>query len=208
MRPVNETNVRIPWWKGWIDRATVLVAIAAAAIAGLQWFEMRRTLLVDQRAWVSVVLPPSFPLEGAAIPASFQITNTGKTPAKQIEGDIVATVLKKGEEPSFDLGTGHPHSRIFVGAIFPNGPINSTIPISRYGPYSAETIVPTPELRQAIASGESFIIFYGRITYVDVFGIPHWTSFCTVSGSGMGDIKKCVTYNDVDNNSGPIFGFH
>jgi hypothetical protein len=46
----------------------------------------------------------------------------------------------------------------------------------------------------------SFIVFYGRITYVDIFGTSHWTSFCTRAGSAMGDLKKCVTYNDADTN--------
>jgi hypothetical protein len=68
-----------------------------------------------------------------------------------------------------------------------------------YGAQTPETFVPTPELRQQIANGESFIIFYGKITYVDVFGASHWTAFCTGSGSAMGDLRKCLTYNDVDN---------
>jgi hypothetical protein len=109
-------------------------------------------------------------------------------------------VLKKGDEPSFDFSTGHPHNEIHAGAIFPNGPINVTIPIVRYGAQGPEAIVPTPSLHQEIANGESFIVFYGKITYSDVFGTSHWTSFCTGSGSAMGDLKKCVTYNDVDNN--------
>jgi hypothetical protein len=195
----NNRDDRARWWKKWFDRAPFLLAITAA-FAGLQWYEMRQALLVDQRAWVSVVIPLNFPLEGSSIPASIQITNTGKTPAKDIAGDIFASVLKKGEEPQFDFSTGHPHNRIYAGAIFPNGQIKVTIPVVRYGPQTAETIVPTSELRQEIANGESFIIFYGKITYVDIFGSSHWTSFCTGSGSAMGDLKKCLNYNDVDNN--------
>ena len=190
---------RTSWWKILLEVAAVVVLVVYTTFAGLQWEAMHDALLVDQRAWVSVVVPPSFPLEGSSIPASIQIANTGKTPAKDVEGDIVATVLKKGEEPTFDFSTGHPHNRIRAGAIFPNGPINVTIPVVRYGPQTAEAIVPTPKLRQEIANGESFIIFYGRITYIDIFGTSHWTSFCTGSGSAMGDLKKCVSYNDVDN---------
>lgn len=179
---------------------TFLALLFSTGIAGLQWYEMRHALQVDQRAWVSVVGPPSFPLEGAAIPASIQIANTGKTPAKHVEGDIIATVLKKGEEPSFDFSTGHPHNKIRTGVIFPNGPFNVTIPVVRYGPHSEETIVPTPQLRQEIATGESYIVFFGKISYVDIFGISHWTSFCAAAGSAMGDVKKCVSNNDVDDN--------
>lgn len=182
------------------ETATLIVAVSAVLFAGLQWYEMRKTLLLDQRPWVSVVGPPNFPLEGAFIPASIQIANTGKTPAKQVQGDIVATVLKKGEEASFDFSKGHAHDRMYTGAVFPNGLFNITFPVVRYGPQTSETIIPTPELRQEIANRESFIVFYGRITYLDTFGTSHWTSFCTGTGSAMGDLKKCVSYNDVDNN--------
>ena len=190
---------RAPWWKIFLEVVAVLLLIVYTTFAGLQWEAMHDALLVDQRAWVSVVVPPSFPLEGSSIPASIQIANTGKTPAKDVEGDIVATVLKKGEEPSFDLSTGHPHNKLYAGAIFPNAPINTTIAIVRYGALTPETVVLTPELRQQIANGESFVILYGRITYDDVFGASHWTAFCTGSGSAMGDLRKCLTYNDVDN---------
>jgi hypothetical protein len=189
---------RTPRWKIFLEVAAFLTLVAYTTFAGLQWEAVHDALLVDQRAWVSVVVPTSFPLDGSSIPASIQIANTGKTPAKHIEGDVVATVLKKGEEPSFDFSTGHPHNRIHAGAVFPNGLFNITIPLVRYGPKTEETIVPTPELRQEIANGESFIVFYGKIAYVDIFGTPHWTSFCTGAGSAMGDLKKCVSYNDVD----------
>jgi len=194
----NDRTDRTPWWKIFLEVAAVLVLVVYTTFAGLQWESMHDALLVDQRAWVSVAFPSGFPLEGSSIPASIQIANTGKTPAKDVEGDIVATVLKKGEEPSFDFSTGHPHNRLYAGAIFPNAPINTVITVVRYGSQTSESIIPTPELRQQIASGESYIIFYGKITYVDVFGASHWTAFCTGSGSAMGDIRKCLSYNDVD----------
>lgn len=187
-------------WATRRDVAAFVVLVATAGFTGMQWREMRRALLVDQRAWVSVVGPPNFPLDSASIPASIQITNTGKTPGKQLDADVIATALKKGEEPSFDFGKGHPHDRIHAGAIFPNTPFNITVPVVRYGPQAKQTIVPTAEFRQELANGESFIIFYGRISYVDIFGTAHWTSFCTWSGSAVGNLKKCVSYNDVDTN--------
>ena len=190
---------RTPWSKILLEVAAVLVLVVYTTFAGLQWESMHDALLVDQRAWVSVVVPTSFSLEGTSIPASIQIANTGKTPAKRIEGDVVATVLKKGEEPCFDFSTRHPHNKLYAGSIFPNAPINTTIAAVRYGAQTPETVVPTPELRQQIANGESFIVFYGKITYVDVFGVSHSTTFCTGSGSAMGHVRKCLSYNDVDN---------
>jgi len=191
-----------PLWKNVLEIVAVVAGTFYAVLAYWQWHTMHRSLLVDQRAWISVVFLSNFPLEGASIPAPIQLTNTGKTPAKDVEGDIVATVLKRGDEPLFDYSVGHPHNRLHAGAIFPNTPISTAVSLVRYGLQTAEPIVPTPELRQEIASGQSFIIFYGKITYADIFGVRHWTTFCTGSGSAIqsNDLKKCVSYNDVDNN--------
>ena len=164
--------------------------------------ESHEAMIEDQRAWVSVALPASFPLTGTSIPATTQITNSGKTPARGVEGDVVATVLNKGEEPALgDFSVGHPHNRMSMGVVFPGAPIPITITLIHYGPKNGEVIAPDDALRQDIANGNRFILFYGRLTYYDVFGIPHWTQFCTGSGSAMQDnLKKCISYNDVDNN--------
>jgi hypothetical protein len=191
-----------PRWKQILEVVAVVAGTFYAILAYWQWHTMHRSLLVDQRAWISVVIPSEFQLEGASIPAPIQLTNTGRTPAKDVEGDIVATVLKKGEEPLFDYSVAHSYERLHAGAIFPNNPIHTTITVARYGPQIPEPIVPTPEFRHEIATGQSFIIFYGKITYADIFGVQHWTTFCTGSGSAiqLNDVKKCVSYNDVDNN--------
>jgi hypothetical protein len=193
-----DRHERTPRWKIALEVSAVLVVVAYTIFAGLQWEAMHDAWIIEQRAWVSVVVPSNFPLDGSSIPASIQIANTGKTPAKDVEGDIVATVLKKSEAPAYDFSGGHPHNRLYVGTIFPNAPISTTITVARYGPQKAEPITPTLQLRQEIASGESFIIFYGKISYLDVFGKPHWTAFCTASGSAIGDLRKCINYNDVD----------
>jgi hypothetical protein len=173
--------------------ATVVIYIILTCIS-------IKTLRVDQRAWVSVPVPANFPLTGASIPAVTQITNSGKTPAKDVQGDIVATVLRKGDDPTVgDFGLGHPHNRVYVGAIFPGAPVPIAITVVRYGPSASETIVPDDALRQDIANGNRFIIFYGRITYHDIFGVQHWTQFCTGSGTAILDnLKQCISYNDVD----------
>jgi hypothetical protein len=56
-------------------------------------------------------------------------------------------------------------------------------------------------LRKDLETGQSYIVFYGEITYEDVFGKKHWTHFCTGSGAAMQELdtlKKCIAYNDVD----------
>jgi hypothetical protein len=40
------------------------------------------------------------------------------------------------------------------------------------------------------------------LTYSDVFGVEHFTQFCTGSGMGISSdvLKDCLKYNDVDSN--------
>lgn len=157
---------------------------------------------VDQRAWVSIVIPTTFPLNGSSIPIVIQIQNTGKTPATGVEGNYIATVLKRGEKLALDdFRIGHAHNKLYVGALFPNSPVPMTSVVVRYGPSISESIVPDDALRQDIANGNRFIIFYGKITYNDVFGARHWTQFCTGTGVAMLEkLKECIAYNDVDHN--------
>jgi hypothetical protein len=192
----------MPLWKIFLEVMAVVVLVVYTTFAGFQWEAMHDAMLVDQRAWVSVVAPTDIPSQDSSVRASIQITNTGKTPAKDVEGDIDAIVLKKGEGPSFDFNSGHPREHLYAGALFPNAPINIVIPVVQHGSQPAEPIVPTPELRRDIANGESFVIFYGKISYVDVFGRAHWTTFCTGSGTAIqsADLKKCISHNDIDKN--------
>jgi hypothetical protein len=196
------------WWRSpevWTAFGTIMLAvfgIPSVVFLYLQLKESHEAVLEDQRAWVSVAFPTSFPLTGTFIPVGTKITNSGKTPAIAVEGDFVATVLNKGEESTAgDFSVGHPHNRLYTGVVFPGAPIPITLTVTHYGPRAAEAIVPDDALRQDIANGKRFIIFYGRITYYDVFGIQHWTQFCSGSGVAiLGNLKNCISYNNVDNN--------
>ena len=163
---------------------------------------MRRAMRVDQRAWVSVPIPDDIPLTGRNIPVATSIRNSGKTPARNVQGDIIATVVKKGDKPTIgDFGIGHPHEHLYAGAIFPDAHFPITPIIKYYGDHAADVISPDDTLRDDIRSGQRYILVYGRVTYSDAFGIQHWTQFCTGLGAGiMEDLKTCVTYNDFDSN--------
>jgi hypothetical protein len=130
------------------------------------------------------------------------LNNFGKTPARQVEGDIIATELKKGEQPEFDLTKeGHPHNKFYAGVIFPGSPFPLSINVQRYGDKLPVAVSPS-DLRNDLDTGQAYIIFYGRITYEDIFGKKRWTNFCTGTGKAiegeLDTLKKCIRYNDVD----------
>jgi len=182
------------------ERAGIVVGLAVLIVYFFQLRVMQQQVKLAERAWIGYVLPADFPLEGATTPATLQVTNFGKTPARQVEADLIATALMKGEVPSFDFSVGHPHNRFYAGAVFPNSPFPVTINVTRYG--DKPVAISPLDLRKGLESGQYFIIFYGRIIYTDIFDKKHWTNFCTGSGIAMqGEpdiLKMCIRYNDVD----------
>jgi hypothetical protein len=206
--PMSQEIVRrepTPTWWRIVEGLGVVAAIVYAAITWIMWRDSHTNFTSGERAWISVLVPTSYPLNGTSIPVVTQITNSGKTPARDVEWDVVATIFNKGEDPALgDFSVGHPHNHVVAGVVFPNAPVPLALTVVHYGPDSAEPIVPDDTLRQDIANGNRFIIFYGRVTYYDVFGKLHWTQFCTGSGTAIqSSLKKCISYNDVDNTSSP-----
>lgn len=189
----------------WLERVTVFIAVLALLAYFTQAYYMRRAMRVDQRAWISIPFPNSFPLNGTSIPVVTQIINSGKTPAKGLLVDIFVSVFNKGDKPTVgDFSIGHPHERVHApGVVFPRDPVPVNVSVGTYLPEGGkETTVPDEPLRQDIAGGKRFILFYGRATYRDVFDIQHYTQFCTGSGFGTPSevLKACLEYNDVDSN--------
>lgn len=185
-----------------LETTAVFAGLAVLVVYAWQLYVMQRQLRLDQRAWVGFVLPERFPLEGTSIPATIQITSFGKTPARQVEANMIATVYKKGEQPNFNLGIGQAHNRVYTGVVFPNAPFPITIQVKKYNPFPPAEIISPADLSKELAAGTSYIIFLGEIKYLDIFGKPHWTHFCTGTGIAMATeldiLKKCTTYNDVD----------
>src|ERR1700693_2388968 len=96
--------------KDWRVDIAVFISFLALVAYFTQACYMRKAMRVDQRAWISIPFPNSFPLDGTYIPVLTQIINSGKTPAKGLLVDVIATVFNKGDKPTVgDFSIGHPH---------------------------------------------------------------------------------------------------
>src|ERR1700692_4794226 len=134
------------------DTAAAAVFISVLALVAYFWQGciMRRAMRVDQRAWVSIPFPNSFPLNGTSIPVVTQIINSGKTPAKGLLVDIVATVFNKSDKPTVgDFSIVHPHERLHApGVVFPHDPVPVDSFVGTYLPEGGkEPTVPDEALR-------------------------------------------------------------
>ena len=156
----------------------------------------------DERAWIGFKFmegPITFTL-GKSFLVPTQLINTGKTPAKDVHGNIVVGVFKKVESLDFTYSPGHAHYFVQAGTIFPNGTITESFEGIQHDIDKAEAIILTPSLRGELFSGESLLIVYGRMDYSDIFGVKHWTTYCRYVLHPERISDQCTRYNDTDSN--------
>jgi hypothetical protein len=225
----------LSWWEFFL---TVLITLIIAAELGLAIYALEESKLqgevlrdlkdneeraarLNERPWMNVAVGQGQLVDGQPLVMPIQITNSGKTPAKNVQGTIVLNLLHKGEEPGFIYETGHPRYAIDVGMMAPNFPNRlSWAVLPKNLPPSAplKPISVSSVIRQGINDGSLYIAAHGRITYDDIFGKSHWMTFCSYAQNPPitgPDAAKCSQHNDVDKNDwrgsdapGRADGFH
>src|SRR3984893_10945260 len=174
-------------WKLRVEIATALIILAYTVISILLWIANRhanedanRNFRRDERAWMAFSFAAgnlTFTI-GKTFLVPTDLLNTGKTTAKNGEGNIVVQMVETGEDLAFSYTPGHANYRVQAGTIFPGGHITESFEGIRHGTDQAEAIVITKPLFQDIISGRSLVVVHGKITYRDVFGTEHWTTYC------------------------------
>jgi hypothetical protein len=162
--------------------------------------QARGTLRDDQRAWVRLVDIQGIPEVGTIFSVDLVAANTGRTFAKNLTmRAVVELITEKEKEPDFDLeDRGAARKESSVSLLAPNDEYETDIVLRKQ--------TPPHEITQSdldgIRDGNLTIFVHGKMTYDDIFGCAHWTSFCT-------RLKPDLTYasygkhNDVDQNRCP-----
>jgi len=190
-----------------------LVALGTLRTLGQQLGEMQRQtkatlqqMRIDQRPWVLATIGDFTFLQG--VPTfPVKVSNTGKTPARQYRADIVVKRIKNARDPSIDfVYDGVAHLRESMGVMLPNAqPLEIQATEVRMAA-DGKTVEPRgmsdDEALNLIGYGADFVVIYGVIAYQDVFGVDHWTKFCTFASPSHKGVyaQKCTAYNDVDKN--------
>ena len=188
-----------------IRKATWLAVIAAAIYAGitfLQWRDANSNFKQDERAWMAFkFVEGSLTLTiGQSFLVPTELVNTGKTPAKNVHGNIVVGVFRKGEPLDFSYSPGHANYEVRAGTLFPSGKIVETFEAIKHGQEHAESIVFTAPLKDEIFNAQSLIVVHGRIIYNDIFGTEHWTTYCRYVLHPELISEECTRHNDTDDN--------
>lgn len=178
-----------------------------ADLAQKQLTESIALFRTDERAWMGFSFMGGN--LGLTIGQSFlvptELLNSGKTPARQIMGDIVVRVIAKGETLDFDYTPGHGNTayQINAGTIFPKGTIKESFEGLVHGRKEASFDTYKTHIRRIIGL-RAFIAVYGDITYIDIFGASHWTHYCRYVTAPALISEQCTKYNDTDHDEAPL----
>ncbi|MFZ0274435.1 MAG: hypothetical protein WB524_15125 [Acidobacteriaceae bacterium] len=211
---------------GWTDKAIVFLTAGIVFLAWMQWNEMHdsgkqtdRIIDADnrmvtalensnitaqsafaanitqteiaQRAWVYAVALADGPVQaGKAIDIRVQVKNSGRTPAIDVRTVTGRTVVEASEVPDLSLSPPAYKRSQFVT----DGNIN---PDSMN--FSDFVLPVTVEDVDRINTMKVRVYVHGRIEYRDVFGAPHWNTFCFFFLPG-GAFAIYSKYNEMDHN--------
>jgi hypothetical protein len=168
------------------------IGLVAILMIGFQWRAADSVTRIEEAAWINLSFGENAREHVGEFSQSIEITNTGKTPAYRISGESATLLLNKYYVPDFKDETSFT-------------PFLETQPLMVMFP-SQSTIVDSPVANRKvtaaeigdIATGRSFLVTYGRLTYVDVFGDEHEVRFCGVRPQGgpawIGS-QQCNRYN-------------
>src|SRR6267154_1849565 len=141
---------------------------------------------LDQRAWLGFEDVNVTGGLGKPFHFAFKIKNSGKTPAYKVTLQYFIRNMERGQPLKFDYG-GIPTipSRGFI-------PPNGTAFVDR------TNATPDEAEMTRIRTEAKRVYLYGRTAYSDVFGRPHWTTFCTYLTPEANGMSYCSDYNSSD----------
>jgi voltage-gated potassium channel Kch len=152
---------------------------------------------MDQRAWVGPVemVEPQI-REGHTLVFEIIVTNSGKTLARKVSTNVMTKSFPVGARfiPEYPVGKGRqPHEGGAI-VVFPGMKVSLTTP-------PIETL--TKEAIEALRTNRIVLYIFGKITYEDVFGKSHLTTFCyflrpEIGRPQLATISACKTYNEAD----------
>lgn len=193
---------KTPWYVRVLELIALLAGISYAIVTWCMWRDSNHNFTVDERAWMAFKFVGgdiTFTIDKPLLVPT-ELINVGKTPAKNVHGNIVVGVFKKGEALDFSYTSGHASYKVMAGTIFPSGKIVESFEAIKHGQEHAEPIIFTAPVKDELFSGQSFLIVHGRIAYSDVFGTEHWTTYCRYVLHPELISEQCTRYNDTDDN--------
>ncbi len=178
-------------WKTLLEIIAIPFAIGYAIVTYFQWQELHRNFTLDERAWIQIKqIPGTTGLDFKYMSLPLELTNVGKSPARNVRILSRAEVLQRDKAPTFDYGKNDSQATV-VGVLFQGSPQE----------LDWQSAHPMTELQRiSIMSGQNYFVYYVLVNWEDIFGQTHATRFCArvVLTPGITNAKACTDYNDTD----------
>lgn len=198
-------------YQSWQAKRTADATVKAAEAAEQQIKATAEQFRQDQRAWIGVqsmaIRIPMDPEQPIAAQAG--MVNFGKTFAQKVAVDF--SLLFTHEERDIAAYVKHRDPNVSVQGDTPNAAYTASLPPNI--PYPLNVSYQDPantgaslklrkQYRQLLddwlKERKYFIYLYGNISYSDVFGQLHHTTFCGEWNPSVNGFDNCTTYNDAD----------
>jgi hypothetical protein len=147
--------------------------------------ELRAEVHADQRAWIGLTEATVQPLtlEGGGF--TIKLQNTGKTPALDVQVSDVITVEEIGEaagirEPGPSAGNS-------AGTLMPGAGYTTDVWFKT-----------SSDVASSLTHDQLRAVNFVRVTYKDIFQVPHVTKVCFYWHSSLPRVKPCDSYNEVN----------
>jgi hypothetical protein len=138
---------------------------------------------------------------GKIVGQYFNLSNVGRTAALNVHFKIQIQILDKGKEPNFS------YPMAFSGD---TGQLDSAQVAERRTIWVRDSsrkpqFFTDSELADVVKAIDKITFTYGRVTYLDMFGVSHWIQVCRVMEPPIDtitqtSIPKCAAYNKADTN--------
>jgi hypothetical protein len=168
----------------WLQRRAMLGQIDEMQKARQHDREMSK---LEYRAWLQFDGMEGGFAENGALNAKIRIKNSGRTPAKDVHMWYSQEKALAGDKPKFSYTNEYAISHHVVP---PHGHVTLTHGVNTFGV--------TDEQWMKIERDELFVYLHGKITYKDVFGYPHWLTFCFFYNNNSGTFRVSDYHNETD----------
>ncbi len=161
-----------------------LEAAAGNAKAGIR--ATQAAMRLDQRAWMGITAVSGKPEEGKPFDISISFKNSGRTPARHVVMYGMYDPSPRGGKPRFPLENSVANK---LGEIPPNGDRNFVLHPNqgvKLSKIDVDTVLGIT------------VWVHGRLTYDDVFGRPHWLTYCVSMMGDSGVYGFCDEHNESD----------
>jgi hypothetical protein len=191
--------------------AAFLAAFGYAGISFFQWHEMQRqtiiqrnAIMLTERAWVtlssgSVEFSDPDPKGLRTLTVQMETKNVGKTPAKHIFAEVVVDTFPN-EGTWIARYKNQPTATQIMNIMVANSGSKFPAPLVHITDHGFEKTLLSESEWKRLSGGDSYVVIYGRMTYMDSFGRWHWQHFCSWAALASGKFSgaNCIAYNDID----------